>query len=70
MIFHPMSLLSDKGTTKDSHMQGWASMCGFFSFMPPYWRMHDITASRAKLRVRLDVAWNEVAVRMIPAANA
>ena len=20
---------------KDSHMQGWASMCGFFSFMPP-----------------------------------
>ena len=26
-------------TTKDSHMQGCASMCGFFSFMPPYWRV-------------------------------
>ena len=51
---------------KDSHMQGWASMCGFFSFMPPYWRVHDTVAARAMLRIRMDVAWNEVAVRMRP----
>ena len=41
-------------------------MCGFFSFMPPYWRVHDTVAARAMLRIRMDVAWNEVAVRMIP----
>ena len=34
---------------QDSHMQGWASMCGFFAFMPPCWNVHDITASRAML---------------------
>ena len=27
-------------------------MCGFFSFMPPYWRVHDTVAARAMLRIR------------------
>ena len=51
----------------DHHLQGWASMCGYFSFMPPYWHVHDVAAARAMLRVRLNVAWNECAVRMKPA---
>ena len=51
---------------QDHHLQGWASMCGYFSFMPPYWHVHDIAASRAMLRVRLNVAWNEGAMRMKP----
>ena len=42
-------------------------MCGYFSFMPPYWHVHDIAAARAMLRIRLNVAWNEGAVRMKPA---
>ncbi len=42
-------------------------MCGYFSFMPPYWHVHDIAAARAMLRIRLNVAWNEGAVRMRPA---
>jgi len=52
---------------QDHHLQGWASMCGYFSFMPPYWHVHDIAAARAMLRIRLNVAWNEGAVRMKPA---
>ena len=49
---------------QDHHLKGWALMCGFFSFMPPYWNIHDVAASRAMLRIRLDVAWNEGAMRM------
>ena len=54
---------------QDHRLQRWASMCGFFSFMPPYWHVHDIAAARAMLRIRLDVACNEVAMRYNPAMS-
>ena len=37
--------------------------------MPPYWHVHDIAASRAMFRIRLDAACNEVAVRYKPAMS-
>ena len=47
----------------DSHLKGWASMSGHFSFMPAYWNVFDIVAARAMLRTRMDVACNEGALR-------
>jgi len=47
----------------DSHLKGWASMLGHFSFMPAYWNVFDVVAARAMLRVRMDVACNEGALR-------
>ena len=48
---------------EDSHLKGWASMLGHFSFMPAYWNVFDVVAARAMLRTRLDVACNEGALR-------
>ena len=48
---------------EESHLKGWASMSGHFSFMPAYWNVFDVSAARAMLRVRLDVACNEGALR-------
>ena len=48
---------------EDSHLKGWASMLGHFSFMPAYWNVFDVSAARAILRARLDVACNEGALR-------
>ena len=47
----------------DSHLKGWASMLGHFSFMPAYWNVFDVAAARAMLRARMDVACNEGALR-------
>ena len=47
----------------DSHLKGWASMLGHFSFMPAYWNVFDVVAARAMLRARMDVACNEGALR-------
>ena len=49
--------------TDDSHLKGWASMLGHFSFMPAYWNVFDVVAARAVLRARMDVAPNEGALR-------
>ena len=38
-------------------------MSGHFSFMPAYWNVFDVSAARAMLRARLDVACNEGALR-------
>ena len=38
-------------------------MSGHFSFMPAYWNVFDVSAARAMLRMRLDVACNEGALR-------
>ena len=47
----------------DSHLKGWASMLGHFSFMPAYWNVFDVSAARAMLRARMDVACNKGALR-------
>ena len=64
---HRRQQLVREFTTKliadDSHLKGWASMLGHFSFMPAYWNVFDVSAARAMLRVRLDVACNEGALR-------
>ena len=41
-------------------------MSGHFSLMPAYWNVFNVQASRAMLRVRLNVACNEGAVRSRP----
>ena len=48
---------------EESHLKGWVSMVGHFSFMPAYWNLFDVSAARAMLRVWLDVACNEGALR-------
>ena len=50
----------------DSHLKGWASMLGHFSFMPAYWNVFDVPAARQMLKARMDVACNEVALRSMP----
>ena len=42
-----------------SNLQGWASVNGFSSFMPPYWYIHNVEDARRMVRVRLHVGPNE-----------
>ena len=44
----------------NANPKGWAAIAGYSSFMPSYWYIDDVKASRLMLRARLHCACNEL----------
>ncbi len=48
----------------NANPKGWAAIAGYSSFMPSYWYIDDVKASRLMLRARLHCACNELYQRI------